>query len=391
MSVDVEPLADPADEETLEAILAQAFAVDRPLARRWMARAGQHEVRVARSATGIVGGLLRVPMGQSFGGRFVPTLGIAGVAVAPDHRRRGVATEIMRQALTEAWESGTALSTLYASNQPLYRSVGYEQAGTRWRARLIPQQIQIRETDGGPIQQLTSADTAAVQALYRGHALARPGHLDRGLYQWDRLIHSDDPADHASGSLLWETEDNLEAYVLYRQRRDGDRVSLEVTDTASRSARGWRRIWTHLADLSSNVAVIELSTSPTDPLFLVQPHPHTQLQLWAPFLVRVVDPAIALEARGYPLGQPERVAVRIIDPLFGDVALTVDVEDGRAAVRKGGDPTARVHIRGLSAMYTGFLSPYEAASVGLVEAGPRSLAALQALFAGPSPWMRDSF
>jgi predicted acetyltransferase len=42
-------------------------------------------------------------------------------------------------------------------------------------------------------------------------------------------------------------------------------------------------------------------------------------------------------------------------------------------------------------MYTGYLSPFEAAALGLVEAGQRSLAAMQSLFAGPSPWMRDFF
>ena len=128
-----------------------------------------------------------------------------------------------------------------------------------------------------------------------------------------------------------------------------------------------------------------------DPLYLLLKHPAMRLELLEPSMMRIVDAKAALEARGYAEGQPERLVLRILDPMLGDQSLTVDVEGGRAQVRKGGDPTARIHIRGLAAMYSGYLSPYEAASIGLVEAGTRSLAALQALFAGPTPWMRDFF
>ena len=42
-------------------------------------------------------------------------------------------------------------------------------------------------------------------------------------------------------------------------------------------------------------------------------------------------------------------------------------------------------------MFTGHLSAHDVAAAGWLEAGPRSLAALQALFAGPAPWTRDFF
>ncbi len=116
-----------------------------------------------------------------------------------------------------------------------------------------------------------------------------------------------------------------------------------------------------------------------------------KMTLFEAWMLRVVDARAALEARGYAQAPPERLALRIADPVLGDQTLTLEVENGRAVVTKGGDPAARVHIRGLAALYTGHLSPQTCAAAGLLEAGPRTLATLQALFAGPAPWTRDFF
>lgn len=393
MPIEVGGVDDPADLVPLAGVLGHAFAFDPALAAAWFDRAGREQLRVARDGGEVVGGLIRIPMGQAFGGRFVPCCGIAGVGVRADRRRQGVATETMRQVLVELWEEGVGLSALYASNQPLYRSVGYEQAGAHFTGRIRPREIDLREAGTGRITMATASDRAEVEALYQEHALARPGHLDRGPYVWGRIWEPTD-GSNAHAALLWDEDGALEAYVVYSQQRrpaDEGGIQLRLLDAASRTSTGWRRIWIHLRDVSTVVGEIVLSTSPTDPLFVLLPHPTIKLVLREPWMLRVVDPVQALESRGYAKGQPERIAFRIVDPLLGDVSLTMDVEGGRAKVKRGGDPTAKVHVRGLSAMYTGYLSPFEAAAIGLVEAGQRSLAAMQALFAGPAPWMRDFF
>lgn len=391
MSLEVGRVRDPAELVPLAELLAHSFAADVPAVGRWLDRAGLEQIRVAREGAEVVGGLIRIPMGQSFGGRFVPMVGLAGVGVRADRRRQGYGSEMLRQVLLEAWEAGVALSTLYASNQPLYRSVGYEQAGAHWEGSLVPRDIGVREPPGRLTMAAPEADQAEIEKLYRAYALTRPGHLDRGPYVWGRLRSPSDGGTVFT-ALMWDDKDKLEAYVRYRQHHRPDGFhTLQITDTASRTSRGWRRIWSHLGDMSTMVREITLPTSPTDPLFVLLPHPYTKLVLKEPWMLRVVDPIAALEARGYPKGQPERVVLKVLDPLFGDQTLTLDVDGGRARVTRGGDPTAKVHVRGLSAMYTGYLSPYEVASIGLVEAGQRTLAALQALFAGPAPWMRDFF
>ena len=73
-------------------ILGHAFAVEPALALdAWFVTAGFENLRIARESGDVVGGWIKIPMGQYFGGRSVPMTGIAGVAVAPHMHRKGVA------------------------------------------------------------------------------------------------------------------------------------------------------------------------------------------------------------------------------------------------------------------------------------------------------------
>jgi len=72
------------------------------------------------------------------------------------------------------------------------------------------------------------------------------------------------------------------------------------------------------------------------------------------------------------------------------------------ATRTPNDParaaggTMRLDIRGLAAIYSGYLSPWEAITAGLVEpprhtADEQTLSLAASLFAGPTPWLPDMF
>src|SRR5690348_10269456 len=86
-------------------LIVHAFAGTPEGTQDWLKFAGPEHVRVVQGETnGRSAGracLLRVPMGQFFGGRSVPMLGIAGVGVAPEVRGRGVAKFMMQEAVRE--------------------------------------------------------------------------------------------------------------------------------------------------------------------------------------------------------------------------------------------------------------------------------------------------
>src|SRR6185503_15451173 len=140
-------------------------------------------VRVALRGTRVVGGLLLVPMGQWFGGKTVPLVGIAGVAIAPEERGRGVAKALMQSALREVAAQGGVLSGLYPATRTLYRSVGYELSGTRYAITLQPKGISVSD-HSPPIRPLTEADYPEIERAYAEVARENDGYLARGPYIW---------------------------------------------------------------------------------------------------------------------------------------------------------------------------------------------------------------
>ena len=81
------------DLAPLGALLAHAFGFPPEDAAAWFERAGSENVLAYREEAGVAGGLLLVPMGQFFGGRSVPMMGVAGVGIAPERRGSGAGGE----------------------------------------------------------------------------------------------------------------------------------------------------------------------------------------------------------------------------------------------------------------------------------------------------------
>ncbi len=380
---------DEAQRTELAGVLGHAFGTDLAGTLSWFEGASHEQLRILVRQGEVQGGLLRIPMGQAYGGRFVPMTGFAGVGVRVDRRRRGVAKALMGEALRELRSEGVGLSALYASTRALYRAVGYEQAGTTHSGTFKPRDLHA-PPDAGAIELATEAHWPEIEEVYRELAVHQPGALDRGPYIWQR-IRAERHGLRAFGSLLRNPDGSLEGWVFYRQKKGPDRHILHLSDVQARTADGWGRLARHLVDLGTMVHRVELLTAPTDPLYLRQLHPYMKMELWETWMLRLVDPSVALQQRGYAPGLSAEIGLSVVDPLLGDETLTLRVAEGRARVSKGGTARVRVHTRGLAGLYAGHLSPRVLAVMGLIEGEARDLATLAQLFAGPPPWNRDHF
>lgn len=377
------------EEDELAAVLGRTFAFPPVDAAPWFDAAGREHIRVVRSRRGIEGGLIMLPMAQAFGGAWVPMVGIAGVGVRSDARRGGIATFMMRRTIAEIGERG-ALSTLYASNAPLYRRAGYEAAGARFRGKLNPREIKesLRELK---LVELDGAHEHGVRELYCRVVVRRNGHLDRGRYIWQRL-HGVRFGIQAHGLGL-VGDAGLEGYMFYRQKRAELFHALEVTDWIAATPRAHRQLWTTLADLGTMVEAIEFPTAPNDPILLSHPDPRCAIEHQENWMLRIADVPRALEARGWPVGPRTRFSLRVHDDgvAGNDRAFELDIEDGRGRVVPGGNGAIEIDVRGLATLFAGFATPWTLHDLGLVKGDAEEIARLGPWFSDGAPWMQEMF
>jgi predicted N-acetyltransferase YhbS len=73
---------------------------------------------------------------QWWAGRAVPCAGVASVKVAPEYRGHGTGRRLMTELLAAIAARGYPLAALYPATMPIYRSLGWELAGGRYRATI---------------------------------------------------------------------------------------------------------------------------------------------------------------------------------------------------------------------------------------------------------------
>lgn len=386
----IRPLGDDTEAIALGVIEGWAFGFPPPESLAWFTNAGIENVRVALRGTRVVGGLLLVPMGQWFGGKSVPLVGIAGVAIAPEERGRGVAKALMQSALREVAAQGGVLSGLYPATRTLYRSVGYELSGTRYAITLGPGDISIVDRSL-PIRPLTEADYPAIDRAYAEIARENDGYLERGPYIWRRVR-----APRGEAALGWIVEQNgeLTGYAFVRQKTTSiGHYDLTLTDVLAKNEASARRLLTFLADHRTLASSVVWHGGPSDPLAALLPEGTFEMKLGLHWMTRVVNAASAFSARGYSPSVRGGVDFEIEDDLLSQNTgrIRLEVEAGRAEVTSGGSGAIRIGARGLGALYTGFLSPFALRRMGLCDGPEEALRAAQGLFAGPAPSMPDMY
>jgi predicted acetyltransferase len=386
-----EPAQAEQDLPSIARMVSLAFGTPIDGVKEWLTRAGVNEVRVLREGAADVACALRVPMGQFFGNKSVPMMGVAGVAVAPECRGRGLATRVMQEFLKEARAEGLPISTLYPATLPLYRRVGFEQAGYWMEYRLPLSRIDV-PSSGLLVRPLEEKDLPAIKQCYKSVALGFDGYLDRGEYIWRRITHP--RQGDATGFIIESPDGNAAGYVFIRQERlPSMRHDVHVTDICAATPTSAARLLNFLSEFGSVGEEAVFFGGPLHPLVQLLGEQKFKIAFREYWMVRILDVAAALSARGYLPGLHAEVHLDVGDDLFPDNAgrYVLSVSDGRGKVHRGGNGTVRLNIRALASLYTGFVTPHGLRVLGRIEGDDASLRAVGAIFAGGTPSMPDMF
>lgn len=355
---------------------------------------GVERLVVSRAGRRLIAGAGWIASGHRFGGRTVPSALVTVVWAAPDQRGRGTATALLGELLDDLRGQGIPLSALYPANLALYRGLGYEVAATNHEHTVALAALPTRAPDGWTVEALEEMTPEAPGPPAEVYEAARPhlgaGSTDRTAALWHALLRwtrggtaapvlARDPQGRPRGYALLDTSDS-EDTVCVREL-----IALE-----SDAAR------TLLAHLAGYRGIFERATWPGGGfhpfVHVLRDEPRESKA--SPVMFRLLDPAAALTARGYPPGVTATIELELIDAVLPANAGPLTLElDGSGAGRatRGGGGRVRLDVRGLAVLYTGHATPHELALTGAVDGPGGGLDALALAFAGPRPWLADRF
>jgi predicted acetyltransferase len=345
------------------------------------------------------GGAVYHDMRQWWCGRQVPMAGVSSVRVAPEDRGRGIGRRLMTALLDQIAARGYPLSALFPATMPLYRSLGWELAGGRHTAviparslfRLIPSDPALPDLDPDPqpgpaLRRATPGDAAAIiSVIGRVHEAAR----DSGPITWDVTAIS-----------RWIAEPDVYAYLCddgflaYRWHNGNE--DLYVDGAEAISSQTVRAFWAHVGSHASIAERVYARVGPADAFWWLGRERDAGVEHRSMWMLRVVDVATAIAARGFPEAVSLRVPLHITDDArpANSGLWELAVADGRGTLTEPGCALRRgalnLGARGLAALYAG--TPLVTLrQAGLAHGGtPDGDAALDAGFAA-TPYMLDSF
>jgi predicted acetyltransferase len=324
---------------------------------------------------------------------------VTAVGVKPTHRRRGIATRLLRRQLDEAHERGELVDVLYASEGGIYGRFGYglasfalafdmESSRSAFVAGYEP---------SGAVRLVEYADAVEDVLAVQGEVrVTRPGMvgLDRPRLDYAQREHG--PArDLPRLTVLHEGDRGVDGYAIYRVRHDWPggipHSELDVRDLQATTPGASADLWRYLFDVDLTERVRSWIRPVDEPLLHLVAEPRRlratlRDNLW----VRLVDVGGALAARRYATAG--RVVVEVRDPFgpWNDGRYAVEAgPDGRAAAERTTDePDLACTASDAGAVYLGGTSWRQLHRAGRVtERAPGALDRADAMFAwDPAPW-----
>ena len=331
---------------------------------------------------------LTVPGGE------VDAWAISAVTVAPTHRRRGIARNLLEAELRTAHALGVPVAMLTVSEATIYERFGFAPAEVVADLEIDARKAQWRgPAASGRVQFVDRAQLRSeVDALIEKARVQTPGELEAWPRQWDRhfgltvgqeesgrkirAVRYDDAAGEPQGFAL---------YTLKEPETDYSKHEATVTYLLALTPDAYAGLWQHVLDLDLVSTVKVPLRSAAEPVIwqvsdqraiIATHHDH----LW----LRILDVPAALSARTF--ATPIDLTIEVTDDL-GFTAGTYWVRnDSIKRVNTPADLTLTVNA--LSAIYLGGISPMTLTAAGhITEHTPGSAAALALAFSSPvTPW-----
>ena len=335
------------------------------------------------------------------GGARLTTGAVSRVGVLGTHRRRGVASTLMRELITDSDRNGYPLMSLRASEATIYERFGFGLAGEFAAVTIDPRRVSpIRGADpGGSFRMLRRSEILdVVSELYEHVGLGRVGAITRTPSFTTRYFRDATEGTKAAFVVVHTDDDGVDdGYVHYdtswnEDHADGPQGRGEVHDLFGTTPAVELALWQYVCDVDL-VTSWRADERPVDDILrwaARDPRAYRVRGVDDEQWVRLVDVETALSSRTYgPATGTVRIAVT--DPLVprNDGTWEISADGAR---RTEGAPDIRTDIAGISAAYLGGTSWHTIAATGRATGDACAIVIADTLFAvTPLPFCGSFF
>lgn len=341
-----------------------------------------------------------------WGGRAVPTVGIASVGVQMERRGEGLLTPVLDVLHDRARERGEVLGLLYPTAQGIYRGLGYEWVVAYDQVEMVTRDLAAArlpegtgDTSSVTLRRGRADDYAAVRATYAAWAQAQDGPLTREgpLFPHDDEAFGQELDGSLRLTLAVSSDDprSIEGYALWSRSEGYHGGLLTVDDLVAITPAAHVALLRALGSWHTVAPRTLWWTSGPDTARLLLPTSAWRVVDHRPAMLAVLDVVGALEARGYPVHLTADLVFAVTGraPVAGTYRL--QIAGGRARCARvegqGADGIRTLSPRALALSYAGAAPSTTQRSAGLLHGPADDDALWDAIGGGRERHLRDYF
>ncbi|MFI9380298.1 GNAT family N-acetyltransferase [Kutzneria sp. NPDC052558] len=321
-----------------------------------------------------------------------PVAAISCVGVAPDHRRRGAMSRLMRAQLHSQHGSGDAFAALYASEGDIYGRFGYGLAGHR-AFFAVPRGAEFQSTvdvSDGRVREVDK-ETALplMHHLHSKVAPARTGWLARTKASWQVYLAENEAELRAEDLTKWRYAIHPEGYAIYQVKRNWQSRKpgheVHAKEILGTTPQAYAALWRYLLDIDLTTTV-RADAAVDDPIIhMLKDATDNSRQVSDGLWVRIIDIDRALPLRAY--SAPLDVVLAVEDDFCpwnaGTWRLVAEADGPATVTRTDAEADLALGARELGAVFLGGTTVGELVSAQRIrELTPGSAQAASRAFAG---------
>ncbi len=298
---------------------------------------------------------------------------VAGVAVLPEFRNKGIAAKLMTTSILNMHAQDYALTALYPFSHKYYHRFDYAAISDLHVYYISPDNIAITG-DVNKVRPFEADDLPMLRATYKGQLTWHNGWFTRSNEWWDKIV------ERWPNFMVFDNDGWIEGYFsyFYSTDKDGNKV-MSVKEFFAAEPEAYQALMGYLAQ-QNLVDIIEF-LAPADTLLrhsLKDPVAfNAKNRSWvfndlchvtAGPMGRIIDLSKALTTRFYTRGMSGERVFKVTDPIIAanEEPIVFRLVDGRAETRPANGEAVQIEtdIATLTQVICGYMKAKDARMLG---------------------------